>query len=106
MGKATVPIKNEVNNLNVLLAFKNSYGTPDGKAVIDYILKITELTKDPFTNSGHTAHSLGKQNIGRHIIDILVEAGVNVDASILSTKKFNVIESIRNKINLQLKDKK
>jgi hypothetical protein len=87
--------------INLLKSLKLVSETIHGKRVLDFILKISELDCDPHEkskNSGYTAHTLGKQNVGRALIDRMVQAGIPVDASVFSRKKPGRIEILANEL--------
>jgi hypothetical protein len=98
--QATNPKSKEIllAEINLLGAFKRVASTPDGKIIMDFILKKSKIGEDPFTNSGHTANVLGMQKVGRAVIDKLIEAGVEVDCSVFSNKSKDKLTELRNDI--------
>lgn len=91
-----------MDELEFLLAIKRVMDTDDGRAVIMFILGITCLDDEPFEsskNSGDTAHILGKQAVGRSIIDKLVEARVSIPISLFSRKSGDRINTLTSEIN-------
>lgn len=106
MSKAKVihSEQNLADEYNQLTAFKRNADSNDGKMFIDFVLKECHLDYDAFDiskNSGNTANTLGKQGVGRAIIDKLIEAGVKIDCTVFSKKKKCKIESLE--IQMQAK---
>jgi hypothetical protein len=78
-----------VKEANLLEAFKRTVNTPEGETVIKWILRRTKVLDNPFTNNGHTAFSLGEQNIGREIMFKLIDTGLDL-------KLTDLIEEVNN----------
>jgi hypothetical protein len=94
--------KRKLGEINLLKAIKSISETVAGKRFFDFILKVSELDCDPHEankNSGGTAHTLGKQKVGRILVDKMIQAGVKVDGSIFSKKKPGRIEILTNELN-------
>jgi hypothetical protein len=97
-----------LKELNQLKAFKSVALTADGMTMINFILDVSHLAYDPYEvskNSGNTANELGRQKVGRALLDKLIEAGIKIDLSVFSKKNNNRITELTNKINTQLKEK-
>jgi hypothetical protein len=93
---------NLLKQLNRLKAFKRIASTDDGMVLIDFILKASKLNEDPHEsgkNSGQTQHALGKQSVGRALLDSLIQAGVQVNGNIFSKKSGNKIEELETDLN-------
>jgi hypothetical protein len=98
-----------VSELEQLTAFKRLADTKDGQAFIKFVLDETRLSEEPHTaskNSGETANILGKQHVGRAIIDKLIQAGVEMDCTVFSSKNRNRIAFITAQINRIIGGKK
>ena len=83
--------------INQLKALKAVSETADGKVLISFIFKISGMDEDPHEaqkNSGQTAHALGKQSVGRQLLDKLIQAGVKIDGNIFSKKKPDKIQEL------------
>ena len=92
---------NLLKELNLLNSLSKVASTPDGKLVIDFMLEKASIKDDPFltSNSGEMCKLIGKQSVGRALVDKLIEAGVNVPANIFTKKKNNRIEEITLALN-------
>lgn len=90
-----------LEQINQLKAFKSVANTPEGRALILFIFKISNMDEDPLEaqkNSGLTAHALGKQSVGRQLLDKLIQADVDIDSIIFSKKKPNKIHELETEL--------
>jgi hypothetical protein len=111
MAKAKNPQKKAtlLKELNLLRAIKKVAVTDEGTQLIDFILIESKLHKDPMLeakNSGETANIIGKQSVGRALIDKLIESGTQINGAILSQKKSTRIDEIEKDINILLQGEK
>jgi hypothetical protein len=83
---------------NLLCALKKVAETAEGKLVLDYILKISEIDDHKFMNSQLMANKLGKQEVGRLVIDKLIQANVEIDCSVFSKKETNRMSVIQKEL--------
>jgi hypothetical protein len=65
------------------------------------IFELSDFKSDPAAekNSGMTLYCLGRQAVGRSLLDKLVQAGVKVDGGIFSPSKDNRIQELEIKLN-------
>lgn len=91
--------KKELKLLNALGRVAN---TEDGKLVINYILSESCIRFDPFDvskNSGDTSNMLGRQRVGRALVDKLIDAGTKVDGVIFSSRDGSRIDFLNKEIS-------
>lgn len=91
-------LQKELNLLNALGRVSN---TEDGSLVLSFILEESCINYDPFAvskNSGDTSNLLGKQSVGRAVVDKMIEAGVNVRGKIFSRKSDQRIYDINKEL--------
>ena len=103
MSEAIIKHKEEkiVAEYNQLIAFKRLANSADGKMFINFILEESQLDYDAYEiskNRGNTANNLGRQGVGRAIVDKLIQAGVQIDCTIFSKKKNDRIEELKIKM--------
>jgi hypothetical protein len=85
-----------------LEAFSRIAGTDDGNIIINFILKVSQINSEPYEtskNSGETANVLGKQSVGRALIDKLVEAGADLPHCVFSRKSKDKIAQLKSELN-------
>jgi hypothetical protein len=88
--------------LDQLLAFKRNADTKDGQLFIKFVLDKAKLNEEPHTaskNSGETANILGKQHVGRAVVDKLIQAGVEMDCTVFSSKSRDRTSQIKSELN-------
>ena len=91
-----------LRELEQLRTFKRLFDSDDGKLFIQFVLNESKIKEEPHSaskNSGEVAYLLGKQCVGRAVVDKLIQAGVNINGSIFSNKSKDRMAFITKELN-------